>query len=70
MDENKQLICELLTKTLQATRNGHDVVDIRHEKDKRGQETATVVFDNGYKKKINVTGDSGTAMIYDIITKI
>ncbi len=68
--EDKKHICKLLIETLKATRNGHDVVDILYEKDERGQESATVVFDNGYKKKINVTGDSGTAMIYDIIIRL
>ncbi len=68
-DEKKERICKLLAGTLKATRNGHDIADILYEKDDK-EETATVVFNSGYKKKINVTGDSGTAMIYDIIIKL
>lgn len=64
--ENKAIICELLTKTLQATRNGADVTGITYQQDETGDEYATVHFKNGYKKRICVTADSGTALIRDV----
>lgn len=73
MEENKAAICKLLTATLQATRNGADVVAVTYSMAAAGEafageEFATVEFRNGYKKKVCVTADSGTAMIKDILS--
>lgn len=68
--EDKKLICELLTKTLQATRNGEDVTKIIYSKDDAGEEFATLVFKNGYKKRVCVTADSGTSLIKDILANL
>lgn len=76
--EDKAKICELLLKTLQATRNLHDLVSLeycKHDHDPNypnynGLETVTATFANGYKKKVNVEMDSGTSMIKDILKGI
>lgn len=65
--EDKKVICELLTKTLQATRNGEDVTEIIYDRDEHGEEYATVKFNNGYSKRICVTADSGTSLIKDVL---
>lgn len=74
MDENKQLICNLLTTVLQATSNGWDLVSLTYHPAVKGingaicsGETVTVLFKNGYTKEVNVNLDSGTAMIKDIM---
>ena len=69
MDENKQLICNLLTVALQATSGGWDLVSLTYHPAVKGVsgETVTVLFRNGYTKEVNVNLDSGTAMIKDII---
>ena len=65
--EDKKTICELLTKTLQATRNGEDVTEIIYDRDEAGEEYATVRFTNGYSKRVCVTADSGTSLIKDVL---
>lgn len=69
MDENKQLICDLLTTTLQATSGAWDLVSLTYHPAVKGVsgETVTVLFRNGYAKEVNVNLDSGTAMIKDIM---
>lgn len=68
--EDKKQICDLLTTLLQATRNGEDVAAINYERDDAGEEFATLVFKNGYKKKVCVTADSGTSLIKDVLANL
>ena len=65
--EDKQHICNLLHKTLLATANAHDVVSITYERTCNCDEVVTVKFESGGYRKINVSMDSGTAMIRDIM---
>ena len=69
MEENKQLICNLLTVALQATSGAWDLVSLDYIPAVPGKsgETVTVLFRNGYTKQVNVNLDSGTAMIKDIM---
>lgn len=84
MKEDKQHICDLLLPVLQATRNLSDLVSLKYEKigvpkryelgdlqlEFHDMEIVRATFENGYTKEANVTMDSGTAMIKDIITQI
>ena len=72
MDEDKQKICDLLLPALQATRGGSKVVALEYNPDDKetNWETVTVVFQSGGKKVADVTADSGTALIYDIMRQI
>lgn len=65
--EDKQMICNQLCSTLRYTRNAADVLEIIYDKDR---ETATVIFESGNKRVVNVAMDSGTAMIRDIINNL
>lgn len=66
--ENKQEICRLLLATLQATRGAGDLIALAYEKDPNGyDEIVTAVFKDGGRTEINVSMDSGTAMIRDIM---
>lgn len=67
MKENKQSICDLLLVTLQATRNASDLVSLEYFEDEKGNETVVATFESGGKRVINVSMDSGTAMIRDIM---
>ena len=69
MEEDMQAICDLLLKTLQATRDGARLVNLIYAVEPK-KETVTAVFQSGGERKINVTDDSGTAMIYDIMKHI
>ena len=68
--ENKKEILDLLLPCLQATRNLHDLAGLDYTEDEYGNETVTATFGNGYQKRANVTADSGTAMIRDILSQI
>ena len=68
MMENKQEICNLLLKALQATRGGEDITALDYVNDKEvGVETVTMHYKNGYAKTMDVSCDSGTALIKDIM---
>ena len=69
--EDKQNICDLLCATLKATRNHEDIESITYSRDdSRETETATVKWENGGHIDINVSLDSGEAMIRDILNHI
>lgn len=67
--ENKNNIVKALLPILQMTDNLHDLVNLEYTI-KDGRELVTATFDSGYTKRANVSMDSGTAMIRDIIKQI
>ena len=69
MDENKQLICDLLLKTLQATRGGSKLVSLIYAIEP-AKETVMAEFQGGWKKVADVTMDSGAALIFDVMRQI
>lgn len=64
--EDKQKICNELLQTLKQTRGFYDLVSLKYEHES-AHELVVATFSNGYQKVANVTADSGTAMIIDII---
>lgn len=69
--ENKQEICNLLLKAIQATRGGEDITALDYTNDKEvGIETVTIHYKNGYSKTQDVTSDSGCALIREIVSGI
>ena len=68
--EDKQLICDMLLPVLQHTRNLSDLVDLKYHREQTDLEYVTATFESGYTKKANVSLDSGTSMIRDIIGQI
>lgn len=69
MDEDKQKICDLLLLVLQATRGGSKLVNLVYS-DESGRETIMAEFQGGWKKVADVTADSGTALIFDVMRQI
>ena len=68
--ENKQKICDLLCETLKATRNQEDLKLIRYEEIGQDHQQAVLEYENGSCRSVNVSMDSGIAMIYDILNAI
>ena len=64
--ENKEKICEKLTELLQLTRAGEDVQELEYLEEDGGDQFVCIRFRNGYKKLVNVTGDSGLAIMGDV----
>lgn len=71
--ENKKEICKALLPVLQMTRNLSDLIDLEYkiiENEYNKDETVIAYFENGSIKVANVSMDSGTSMIRDIIKQI
>ncbi len=69
MCEDKQAILDALCETLKLTRNLSDIESITYEKSIE-IEFARVHFANGVEKMINISCNSGTAMIRDVMKKL
>ena len=65
VDENINAIFEKLTELLQMTRAGCNIADIR-----KVGEKAVIYYIDGNIDVINIGGDSGIAVIYDIVKKL
>ena len=65
--EDKQKICDKLLEALQLTRQYEDLQSLIHLRKGVDQETVTALFAQGNAKEINVSMDSGSAMIRDIL---
>lgn len=65
--ENKFETTYLLLKLLQSTRQFVDLRDLIYMIHENNDETIKAVFENGHTKDINVSGDSGIALIKDVI---
>ena len=66
--EDKREVCEKLLQTLQVTRHLDDLVDLEYSGIlTSGDEYVTAFFQNGSRKTINVTHDSGWALIKDVM---
>lgn len=81
MKENKQEICDKLLEALRATSaagaiENNDLVELRYIKEENGDEIVRPIFRDGAGKPhskyggyydVNVTGDSGIAVIMDVV---
>ena len=66
--ENKAKILKEFLIALQSTRGADDLENMRLLRNKiTGDELVMLEFRNGHKKAVNVTGDSGCAMMRDIL---
>lgn len=65
--ENKAAITKALLPVLQMTRHLEDLTDLEYVVEDNKEEYVIATFKNGYKKRMYVTGDSGYALIKDVI---
>ena len=65
--EDKQMICDKLTEALKLTRQYEDLQSLIYLRKGADHETVTVLFTQGTMREINVSMDSGSAMIRDIL---
>lgn len=70
--ENKKDILESLFETLTRTRKWKDeIAEMLYYKDKNGNEEVTVrLYEGNAEMLIDVTGDSGMALIKDVIVAL
>lgn len=67
--EDKQLICDALFATLKLTRSESDLEELKYAVGKDGTEKVYACYEMGVHT-FDVTGDSGLAMIRNIINKL
>lgn len=68
MKENTFIICQRLLKLIQATRAGTNVIDIEYfSNDFTDDAHVDITWANGSVKRVDVTCDSGIAMIKDVL---
>ena len=65
--EDKQMICDKLTEALKLTRQYADLQSLIYLRRGEDHETVTALFTQGTMREINVSMDSGSAMIRDIL---
>lgn len=70
--EDKKYILESLFETLSRTRKWRDeIAEMLYHKDKNGNEEVLVrLFEGNAEKFIDVTGDSGMALIKDVLNAL
>lgn len=68
--EDKQNIINYLFQTLKQTVAGVGLESIRYEQLSNGDEIAVLMYDNGYRKSVNISCDSGLALMRDILRAI
>lgn len=67
LKEDKAAITKALIPVLQMTRHLEDLADLEYVVEDNREEFVIATFKNGYKKRMYVTGDSGYALIKDVI---
>ena len=70
MEENKQKILDAFCEALQMTRHGAYIGSLRYMKCKDGEEYVEIVYATGNQTFVNVSLDSGIAMMKDIIRAV
>lgn len=68
--EDKQKILDLFLPALQATRGLSDLKSLTYSRKSYGDEVVTAEFDSGSTVEINVSWDSGIAMISDVAKQL
>ena len=71
MKENTFILCQRLLKLVQATRAGAEVVDIEYFGNNHTDDAhVDITWASGSTKRVDVTADSGIAMIKDVLEHI
>ena len=68
--EDKEEIIKWLLATLKLTVAGVNISDIKYEQLANGDEIAVIIYDNGYRRPVNISCDSGIALMRDILRAI
>lgn len=66
--ENKREIVKALFECLKLTRAGEEIVDMEYVKEVSA--IVIITYSNGYQIEVNVSLDSGCALIRDVMRKI
>ena len=68
--ENKQLILDALCSAIQLTRDQADLESLKYKEIGPDEQRVIATYDGGGSREINVSLDSGIAMIRDVLRAI
>lgn len=68
--EDKEVITQALFNALKTTVEGVNMAEMNYQKLSSGEELVTMIYDNGYRKTVNVSCDSGVALMRDVLREI
>lgn len=68
--ENKEVITQALFQALKTTVEGVNMAEMKYQQLGNGDELVTIIYDNGYRKTVNVSCDSGVALMKDVLREI
>ena len=65
--EDKETVVNMLFQTLKQTIAGVDLVEMRYEMLNNYDEIVVLIYENGYRKSVNVSCDSGLALMRGVL---
>ena len=68
--ENKELVTQALFQALKTTVEGVNIAEMNYRMLTNGDELVTIIYDDGYRKTVNVSCDSGVALMKDVLRVI
>ena len=68
--EDKAVITQALFQALKTTVEGVNLAEMEYKRLRDNTELVTLIYDNGYRKTVNVSRDSGVALMKDVLRAI
>ena len=70
MKEDKVMLCRMFLGVLQATDRFNNLLNLEYSRLSNCDEIVTAVFKGGFTYHVNVSMDSGAAMLEDILRQL
>lgn len=68
--EDKEVVTRALFQALKTTVEGVNLAEMEYKRLQDNTELVTLIYDNGYRKTVNVSCDSGVALMKDVLRAI
>ena len=68
--EDKEAVTAALFQALKTTVEGVNIAEMNYRQLANNDELVTIVYDTGYRKTVNVSCDSGVALMKDVLRAI
>ena len=68
--EDKEVVTNALFQALKTTVEGVNIAEMNYRLLTNGHELVTIIYDNGYRKTVNVSCDSGVELMKDVLRVI
>lgn len=68
--EDKEAVTQALFNALKTTVEGVDIAEMNYRRLSNNEELVTIVYNTGYRKTVNVSCDSGVALMKDVLREV